>query len=224
MRSLGIVSVLALLSVAAVRAEERTWTISTGTYAMAAELVEVRGDIAYLKTGDRIEHIPLARLSAADMQYLASRSPSAVFPGPADESASADVLPAPVNEFNAMPPGVGAGTVGPVGPVINDASPTVPRETQKPVLNTVPSTKAPARVTPRYTQSEELLPGLTSRTPATSNTQMKSRTAKVDPRNLSNSNVRRSTMSPKQIQNRPSNQNRSRNDERPGLFGFRSRR
>ena len=129
MRSVGIVLLLVLFA-APLRAEERTWTISTGTYAMAAELVEVRGDIAYLKTADRIEHIPLARLSAADMQYLASQSPSVIFPGPADDPAVADSLPTPANEYNALSPGAA------VGPVINDAAPRRPavqRESQKPV-------------------------------------------------------------------------------------------
>ena len=81
MRSVGILLLLVLFAAPA-HAEERTWTISTGTYAMAAELVEVRGDIAYLKTADRIEHIPLARLSAVDMQYLAVSIAVSHFPRP----------------------------------------------------------------------------------------------------------------------------------------------
>jgi SLA1 Homology Domain 1 (SHD1) protein len=221
MRSLGTV-LLFVLFAAPMRAEERTWTISTGTYAMAAELVEVRGDIAYLKTADRIEHIPLARLSAADLQYLASQSPSVIFPGPADDSAIAESLPTPANEYNALPPGES------VGPVINDAAPVaapaVTRESQKPVMNSAPRVQTPGRVAPRYTQSEELLPGLSSSAPVTSRTPSTSRAVKVDPRTLRNPNLRRSNTSPKQIQNNSANRNRSRDDERPGLFGFRSRR
>src|SRR5262245_59770433 len=135
---------------------------------MAAELVEVRGDIAYLKTSDRIEHIPLARLSAADVQYLASRSPSLVYPGPADDSTTADALPAPANTYNAAPPD----TL--ISPVINEAAPAaqapqpLQRESQKPLLNSVAPTQTQSTVRgtkPRYTQTEELLPSLTSSTP-----------------------------------------------------------
>jgi SLA1 homology domain 1, SHD1 len=204
-------------------AEERTWTISTGTYAMAAELVEVRGDIAYLKTADRVEHIPLARLSASDMNYIASLSPAQILPGPADElpqpesiSVPAPATIAPVNEFNAAPPS---------GPVIVNPAPAVQVDTQKPVINPALRQPKPVRTTTRSTFAEEVLPA-----PATSN-QSNSRAVRVAPRtlnnaNLNNANVRRPPTNQRQYQNNSSNRNRSNNNNNEGfgLFGRRSRR
>ncbi len=208
MRSVRIVLLLMLLAAPAY-AVERTWTISTGSYAMAAELVEVRGDIAYLRTGDRVEHIPLARLSAADMQYITSQSPEIIFPGPADEADTAADLPLPGNEFNALPPG---------GPVINDAAPAVKRTMQKPVIDSPARQPNPTRATSQYRQAEEMLPV------PSSSSQPANRLTRIDPRTLNNSNVRRPTSAQRQYQNTSADRNRSRNDERSGLFGWRSRR
>ena len=102
MRSPMLLTLLTLVALPA-NADERTWTISTGTYTVAAELVEVRGDIAHLKIGDKVEHIPFARLSAADHQYIASLGPKLIFPGPADDIVAEEALPGPRNEFRALP-------------------------------------------------------------------------------------------------------------------------
>jgi hypothetical protein len=210
------------LLAAPVFAEERTWTISTGTYAMAAELVEVRGDIAYLKTADRVEHIPLARLSASDMNYIASLSPAQILPGPADERLQVESIPAPtaaagtVNEFNAAPPSE---------PVIVNPAPPVQVDTQKPVINPAVRQPNPVRATTRSAFAEEVLPA-----PAANN-QWNSRAVRAAPRplnnaNLNNANVRRPPTNQRQYQNNSSNKNRSNNNNNEGfgLFGRRSRR
>ncbi len=61
-----------LISARLLPGAERTWTIATGVFTAQAELVAVRGDIVYLKAGERIEEYPIARLSVADQRYLAS--------------------------------------------------------------------------------------------------------------------------------------------------------
>jgi SLA1 homology domain 1, SHD1 len=215
----------ALLLAAPAYADERTWTISTGTYAMAAELVEVRGDIAYLKTGDRIEHIPLARLSAADMQYIAALSPARIFPGPADEPVQ-ESIPSPAaggatgvaSEYNAAPP---------TGPVLIDPKPAVQTTTQKPVLNPATRPQDFVRAQTQAMSAEEMLPA-----PQTTN-QPKSRVIRAAPRTLSSANgnnayVRRPPTNQRQNQNYSPNRNRSNNNnnnnEGFGLFGRRSRR
>ena len=60
-----------LLAATAVGAygEERTWTIS---YTTQAELVEVRGDMIYLRAADGVQSIPISQLSNSDRQYVAS--------------------------------------------------------------------------------------------------------------------------------------------------------
>ncbi len=67
---------------------ERTWTIARDVYTADAELVAVRGNLAYLKMGDavtgsRVEEIPMERLSALDQQYISSLSLAPILPGPA---------------------------------------------------------------------------------------------------------------------------------------------
>ncbi len=64
---------------------ERTWTIAREVYTAEAELVAVRGNVAYLKMSGRVEEVPLERLSAIDQQYIASLSLAPVMPGPANE-------------------------------------------------------------------------------------------------------------------------------------------
>ena len=61
---------------------ERTWTIARDVYTAEAELIAVRGDLAYLKIDGKVEEIPLERLSAADQQYIASLSLAPISPGP----------------------------------------------------------------------------------------------------------------------------------------------
>jgi len=61
---------------------ERTWTIARDVYTADAELVAVRGNLAYLKMGGNVEEIPIERLSALDQQYIASLSLAPILPGP----------------------------------------------------------------------------------------------------------------------------------------------
>jgi hypothetical protein len=63
-----------LLMTTSAFAQQRTWTITTAVVTAEAELVGVRGDVVYLKIGDNVESVPLARLSPADREYLASVS------------------------------------------------------------------------------------------------------------------------------------------------------
>lgn len=89
MRTLAI-----LLTLIAVRldAAERTWTIARDVYTAEAELIAVRGELVYLKIDGRVEEVPLARLSAADQQYIGSLSLAPITPGPVAE------MPGPVVE------------------------------------------------------------------------------------------------------------------------------
>lgn len=207
MRSLRFVPLVALL-VSPAYAEERTWTISTGSYAIAAELVEVRGDIAYLKTGDKVEHIPLARLSAGDMRYIESLTPTAVYPGPADDAAPPAELPLPQNEADAAPI---------VGPTLNSAAPPTTTTSRKPIIKAPVPSPNTVRAN-QYPPADESLP-----TPPSINRQ-RSQAARVAPRPQNNPNARRPASAPRQNQNASANRNRSQNDERPGLFGRRARR
>jgi hypothetical protein len=71
---------------------ERTWTIARDVYTAEAELVAVRGNLAYLRMDGRVEEIPLERLSALDQQHIASLSLAPILPGPVAE------LPGPAPE------------------------------------------------------------------------------------------------------------------------------
>jgi hypothetical protein len=62
---------------------ERTWTIARDIYTADAELVAVRGNVAYLKMGGKVEEVPLENLSAIDQEYIASLSLAPILPGPA---------------------------------------------------------------------------------------------------------------------------------------------
>ena len=93
-------TLLLLLLAVPAYAEERTWTIATDVYTAEAELVAVRGDLAYLRIAGKVESIPLERLSAADHKYIASLALAPVVPGPADDgvAAATAVLPGPAAE------------------------------------------------------------------------------------------------------------------------------
>ncbi len=62
---------------------ERSWTIARDVYTAEAELVAVRGNLAFLKIDGRVDEIPIERLSALDQQYIASLSLAPILPGPA---------------------------------------------------------------------------------------------------------------------------------------------
>jgi hypothetical protein len=90
---------LPLLLATAANGAERTWTIARDVYQAEADLIAVRGDLAYLKIDGRVEEIPIERLSAADQQYIASLSLAPIAAGPAAadslESESNAILPEP---------------------------------------------------------------------------------------------------------------------------------
>ena len=93
---------LCLIVAAPTFAEERNWTISTGTYSADGELIEVRGNMVYLRMQGKVEQVPIERLSGADQQYLSSLRLKPLMPAPASDESEA--LPTPRNEFNAQPP------------------------------------------------------------------------------------------------------------------------
>ena len=169
MRTLSLL--LLLLGAVSVNAEERTWTISTGTYTVAAELVEVHGDIAYLKIGDKVEHIPFVLLSGADQQYVMSQGPAMVFPGPAEEKVAEESLPGPRTELNNFPLG-SAGTMEQNTPLNITAN--------KPLVEPAPTPlQPPSNATIRGNYAEELPP-----IPATNKSLLKNGAPKADPRAL----------------------------------------
>jgi hypothetical protein len=105
---------LCLIVAAPVFAEERTWTITQST---PAELVEVRGNLAYLRIQGNVESVPIERLSPADQQYLSSLRLKPILPGPATEDS--EMLPVPVNpisEYGSQPMRTAESTSGEVGP------------------------------------------------------------------------------------------------------------
>jgi hypothetical protein len=105
--------ILSLVFAAPAVAEHRTWTIARDVYTAEAELVAVRGDTVYLRFGEKVESIPLERLSVADQRYIGSLALAPVEPGPAAENpvaqqdsgplivgpSSGDVLPLPADDY-----------------------------------------------------------------------------------------------------------------------------
>src|SRR3954465_4052156 len=70
-RRLFIVVALLGMIAAAVLAEERTWTDTTGKFKVAGEFVEVQDGKALLRRADGKEiKVPLKRLSDADRQFV----------------------------------------------------------------------------------------------------------------------------------------------------------
>jgi hypothetical protein len=91
--------VLFLLMIRSASGEERTWTIATDVYRTEAELVAVRGEMAYLRIAGKVEGIALERLSAADHKYIASLALAPVSPGPvSDGGESGGILPGPAGD------------------------------------------------------------------------------------------------------------------------------
>ncbi len=230
MRALSLL-LLTLLAISA-NAEERTWTISTGTYTVAAELLEVRGDIAYLKIRDSIEHVPLARLSGADQLYITLQSRPMVLPGPVEESeerVTEESLPGPRTDFTPFPP-TGAVVDRQQGPARNI---TVNKPLMEPELIPPGQVSTPVRSNANYV--EELPPAQASfEGPPTRSLLVNPRsTTNTNPNkvnsnnkstaNKSSANARKTAQQPNQNKN-TANQNRSRDDDRRGLLGGRARR
>ena len=93
---------LPLLLATAASGAERTWTIAREVYQAEADLIAVRGDLAYLKIDGNVEEIPIERLSASDQRYIASLSLAPISAGPTAsdslESRSTAILPGPAQE------------------------------------------------------------------------------------------------------------------------------
>jgi hypothetical protein len=201
MRTLTIM----LLFAATVNGQERTWTIATDIYTAQAELLGIRGDIAYLRMGGRVEQIPIVRLSAADQQYIASLSLAPVPTGPALTAAGGDTLPVP------------------------PAAPSRPTE-----VSVFKPTQTPAASTPDLAEALPL-PGATTgnmqgAAPRTYNNgtssaaspsggPTRSRSANTQSQNANNSNARRYLP-----QQPATNAQRNQQDDSPGILGFRARR
>ena len=68
---------IGFLAAAPLYGQERTWTIARDVFSTKAELVAVRGEIAYLKIGDKIEEYPLMRLSTRPISDTSRHFPCA---------------------------------------------------------------------------------------------------------------------------------------------------
>jgi hypothetical protein len=113
--------------------EERTWTIS---YTTQAELVEVRGDMIYLRATDGVQSIPISQLSNSDRQYVASLP---LAPVTQSVAANQGGMQGAVNQTadNSLPsPGSDATAIEPAG-------------------FTAPETSGPALMAPSQVQSGE---------------------------------------------------------------------
>ena len=217
MRTLLIVCLLAT----AAQAEERTWNIS---YTTSAELVEVRGDTAYLRSGERIEQVPIARLSADDRQYIASMPLAPVFPGAIAVSDS-DSLPMPVKttetashasyEAPVQPPSGRTITMSPVQDDSTSMTGTEHSMLASPI--NAPQLNAPmnAPANGSFNAPADL--------PSPQTVDTKSNTRRFVQQPQPQPQQQPQTLLQKQKQNRAAAE-RSRADSRPGLFGACARR
>jgi hypothetical protein len=214
--------------------EERTWTIATGVFTTKAELVAVRGDLAYLKIGDKIEEYPLARLSATDQHYIASLALAPVVPGPAEE---APTPPLPNTSPNIVPP------------TLTPASPSATRAGDVSLLKSGPALAPPITeeaipLPPDVARSNQtsggLIPNNQGRTTRSSNygsitppsamsNQTSYRSTSAQSLNNYNSNARRyvpqqqlSQSQQSQLRRTTAQQNQNQSD--PGILGIRARR
>jgi hypothetical protein len=198
-----------LLSTAA-SAEERSWTI---TYSTDAELVEVRGDTAFLKSGDKVEGVPIARLSAGDRQYIASMPLAPVFPGSIAAGANSEMLPMPVKTAEAASQA-------------SYETPIQPPSSGRAVMMTPPQDDAASTTGVEHSMLASPINPPILNPPANMNAQ-----GHMPPRTVDNAaNNRRLVQQPqpkpqlqKQKQDRAA-ADRARADSRPGLFGARARR
>jgi hypothetical protein len=177
----------------------RTWTIATGVYTAEAELVAVRGDIAYLKTGDTVESVPLARLSAADLDYIRSLSLAPVRTELGPGGADAGALPAPQGATTGSLP------APPSGPVITEEAIPLP-----PVPQTGQGTRTPTTRSNTTGRSAAIRGAGTS----------VYRTTNTPARSTTNSTARRMSTPSNQLQSAP----RNNSNTTPGILGIRERR
>jgi hypothetical protein len=177
----------------------RTWTIATGVYTADAELVAVRGDMAYLKIGDTVESVPLARLSAADLEYIRSLSLAPVRTELGPGGADANTLPTPPG------PTMGSTAAPPSGPVITEEAIPLP-----PVPQTGQGTRNPTTRANTTGRSAAVRGNSTSAY----------RTTNTPARSATNTTARRVVTPSYQLQSAP----RGNSDPNPGILGIRERR
>jgi hypothetical protein len=195
-----------LLMANAALAQQRTWTITTAVTTAEAELVGVRGDVVYLKVGDKIESVPLARLSVADHDYLASVSLAPVRLGAIDTGL--------------VPP---QGQGSPVFPNLPGAQPEIVEEAiplpgnagqQATTTPAVGMTANPENAAGRATAARRGGPQSTTRTNTATSAQRRGATTTT---------VRRPTTSPtSQTQSGP--RGNANTNETSGILGIRDRR
>lgn len=209
---------MTLLLAAPALGEERTWTIATGVFTAKAELVAVRGDLAYLKIGDKIEQYPLNRLSATDQRYIASLALAPVLPGPGDEIATSDVLPTP-----------GAAAVGGATPADASLLQVTPPANASIVEEAIPlpagaavgaNTQAAGNRTSNYRAS-------TSLSTVRGSAAYRSNAQSLNANNQNSSNARRYAAQQQQQQTqmrRTASGQQNQQEPPPGILGIRARR
>ena len=204
-----LLAVLAL-SLRSTQGAERTWTIARDVYTAEAELVAVRGNLAYLRMNGGVEEIPLERLSALDQQYIASLSLAPILPGPAAD------LPGPapdtevVQEEMPLPGQPDPLVAGELELNAPDLAPAYGGSSDPPQ----PLPRAGYRVDP-YGRVIPPQPGVAANYLAPN----------ADPGTGANPNGRRYRRPPQPGGNDQSAKSqRDEEDDRPGLFGARARR
>jgi hypothetical protein len=179
-------------------AQERTWTIATAVVTTEAELVGVRGDVVYLKIDDKIESVPLARLSVADHEYIASLSLAPVRSGPTVEGLPSDDLRLPSLPEELTPP----------------VNPSVPTATSE----ALPLPPAAAAVGGAADASAGRVPAANAQTNGNRTTAYRA-TAPTATQTRETTAARRAAP-PNQLQSAP----RGNTNSNPGILGIRGRR
>lgn len=187
--------------------QQRTWTIATAVVTTEAELISVRGDTAYLKVGDRIENVPLERLSVADHQYIASLSLAPIRSDLGASGPETDSLPMPGQGGVFMPPAIGG------GPAITEEA--IPLPAAPATTNPVQGARGAA------TRSDSGNRAASVRGAGSSSAAYRATgAAGTAARGASNSTARRLVPPPNQLQNGV----RGNSDPNPGILGIRERR
>ena len=187
---------------------ERSWTIARDVYTAEAELVAVRGNLAFLKIDGRVDEIPIERLSALDQQYIASLSLAPILPGPAADLPGTAAVTAVVPEEMPLPGEPDA----PVAEIELNAPDLAPAYGGTPV----PQQPLP-RSAYRVDQSGRLIP----RQPGVAANYLAPLT---EPRAGANPHDRRYGRPSQQGSNNRAANSRDEEDDRPGLLGAHTRR
>jgi hypothetical protein len=203
--------IIMLLIAWSAQADERVWTIATGVHTTRAELVAVRGDMAYLKTGDQMETVPIANLSPADQEYISSL-PLAPIAGMTAQGATDDILPIPGNSAPLSLPSATSGTS------------TAPSMTGQPIEEALPpptgagSTPRGATTTSRSNINARSVPRTSAyRAPVPQSLGANNRVPY-------NANARRNAQAQPQARTRTAAYAQRPPEPPPGLLNFRARR